>query len=70
MRLFRLKDKRKYVRTIPSAFTPSIRLLLEYSPNDPHEKRIATEHNEQIEKILGEPKEVYLDMIRKEREAE
>lgn len=42
MRLFRFKDRKKYLKNIPSAFTPSIQRLLQYNANDPKEKRIAT----------------------------
>lgn len=42
MRLFRLRDKLRFVREIPSAFSSSIREALEYKPSDPREERIIT----------------------------
>lgn len=40
--LFRLRNKRKFIRDIPSSFTPTIKDLLEYKINDRREQRIAT----------------------------
>lgn len=56
MKLFRFKDRKKYLKTVPTAFTPNISELIYYKPNNPEEIRIATEHNEQISQILNEPK--------------
>jgi hypothetical protein len=64
MKIFRVKERRKYAKSIPTAFTPSIHNLLEYKTNNPREKRLATEHNDEIQRILNEPKEVYLELIR------
>lgn len=69
MSLFRLRDRRKYLREVPSAFVPSIKDLLRLRPTDPREIRIATEHNDTVEGILQEPKETYIERIRMEAEA-
>lgn len=46
MRLFRPKDRKKYLKSIPTAFTPNIQRLLYQAPSqDPVEMRLATEHN-------------------------
>jgi hypothetical protein len=66
MSLFRLRNRRKYLREVPSAFVPSIKDLLRMRPVDPREIRIATEHNETVDGILREPKETYLERIRVE----
>jgi hypothetical protein len=67
MNLFRLRKKRKYVREIPSAFSPQIRELLKEKSHNPREERLTTEHNSAIDKILSTPKEVYLEKIRLEK---
>jgi hypothetical protein len=64
MNLFRLKNKRKFVREIPSAFSPTIRDMLKIRANSKIDERIATEHNIRVNNILNTPKEVYLDEIR------
>ena len=60
MKLFRFRERLKFVRDIPSALTPSIKEALKYRPVDSREEIIITDHNEEIGQILSQPKEVYL----------
>ena len=56
MSLFRLKDKRKFIREVPSVFTAEIKDRIIYNDRDESMRRIVTEHNENINKIISEPK--------------
>ena len=56
MNLFRMKNKQKYIRDIPSAFSPSIKDMLRLKVDGLKDNRIATEHNERVDKIINTPK--------------
>ena len=56
MTLFRLKNKKKLIRVVPTAFTPEVCRLFEYVPTCSAEADIVNEHNEEIRRILSEPK--------------
>lgn len=56
MNLFRLKNKRKFVRDIPSAFSSTIKDMLKIRVDSKTDSHIATEHNSRINKILETPK--------------
>jgi len=67
MNLFRLKNKRQFVRDIPSAFSPTIKDLLKIRSSNKNDERIVTEHNIRVNNILNTPKEIYLDQIKLEK---
>ena len=56
MTLFRFKNKKKFIKVVPTAFTPEVCKLLDYIPSCSAEVDIANEHNEEIKRILSEPK--------------